>query len=275
MFKVDRYAIFSNAKNHRMVVGYPLIIPTANIHHLSLIDSQRHTSRLSKSLLVCNTNCALVGVAVPLFALQKALGPVSDVSVVTMQAISGAGYPGVPSMDILDNVVPFISGEEEKIEQEARKVLAEKPVKFDGLEEGEKVSHYEESKIRISSQCNRVPVLDGHTACISLRFANREKIPSAASCRTAMAEYVSAVQDLGCASAPPQAIVVMDEDDRPQPRLDRDVGNGQSVCVGRVRGDPSGIWDILFVSLAHNTVIGAAGASILNAEAAVKQGYIT
>ncbi|KAK8024159.1 hypothetical protein PG993_012225 [Apiospora rasikravindrae] len=260
-------AVFSNAKNYRRDPLVPLVVPTVNLPHLDLIPHQREHHKLQKGFLVCNSNCAVIGLVIPFAALQARFGPVDQVSVVTMQAVSGAGYPGVSSMDILDNVVPFISGEEDKLETEARKILGE-------INEA-KTSFVEQDQLRVSAACNRVPVLDGHTACVSLKFKN-QPAPSAEEVKKALSEYVSEAQKLGCPSAPEQSIKVFgdDEPNRPQPRLDRDLGRGYTVSVGRVREDESGIFDIKFVALSHNTVIGAAGSSILNAEAAVLKGYI-
>jgi len=193
---------------------------------------------------VCNSNCAVIGVVIPLAALQARFGPVEVVSVVTMQAVSGAGYPGVSSMDIIDNVVPFIKGEEDKLESEARKIL--------GALNGEMTAFEERNDLKVSASCNRVPVMDGHTACVSLKFAKRPP-PSAEECRAAMREYVSDAQKLGCPSAPEKTIMVFDEDDRPQPRLDRDLGRGYTVSVGRIREDEAGIFDLKFVALSHNS----------------------
>lgn len=167
-------------------------------------------------------------------------------------------------MDILDNVVPYIPGEEDKIQAEACKIL--------GTLKGD-LTGFINQPMRISAACNRVPVLDGHTVCVSLRFARRPP-PSLSEVRDAMKEYVSEIQSLGCPSAPQHAIVVMDEPDRPQPRLDRETDRGYAVSVGRIREDPSGIFDIQFVALSHNTILGAAGSSILNAEAAILKGYL-
>lgn len=186
---------------------------------------------------------------IPFAALQARFGPVDAVSVVTMQAVSGAGYPGVSSMDIVDNVVPFISGEEDKLETEARKILGSINDSCTALADQE--------GLRVSASCNRVPVLDGHTACVSLRFKNRPS-PSAEEVRTAMREYVSEAEKLGCPSAPTPSIMVFDEPDRPQPRLDRDLGRGYTVSVGRVREDESGIFDIKFVALSHNSKLPVA-----------------
>lgn len=167
-------------------------------------------------------------------------------------------------MDIFDNVVPFIPGEEDKIQAEACKILGSV---------NEDLTGFSNQPIPISVSCNRVPVLDGHTVCISMRFTARPP-PSVDQIRDALKEYVSDAQTLGCFSAPKRAIVVLDEPDRPQPRLDRETERGYAVSVGRVREDPSGVFDIQFVALSHNTVLGAAGSSILNAEAAVLQGYV-
>ncbi|KAI1827665.1 aspartate-semialdehyde dehydrogenase [Xylaria intraflava] len=257
--------VFSNAKNYRRDPLVPLVVPTVNLPHLDLIPHQRRHHNLEKGFLVCNSNCAVIGLVIPFAALQARFGPVDAVSVVTMQAVSGAGYPGVSSMDILDNVVPFISGEEDKLETEARKIL--------GSINADATAFVEQSELRVSAACNRVSVLDGHTACVSLRFKNRPA-PSAEDVKAALRGYVAEASVLGCPSAPNPPIVVFDEPDRPQPRLDRELGQGYTVSVGRVREDVSGIFDIQFVALSHNTVIGAAGSSILNAEAAVLKGFI-
>lgn len=167
-------------------------------------------------------------------------------------------------MDIFDNVIPYIAGEEDKISAEASKILGTVDDDLTG---------FVNQPIRISVACNRVPVLDGHTVCVSVRFARRPP-PSAEQICAAMKVYVSDAQTLGCFSAPKHAIVVLDEPDRPQPRLDRETERGYAVTVGRVREDPSGVFDIQFVALSHNTVIGACGSSILNAEAAILRDYI-
>ncbi|EHK23966.1 uncharacterized protein TRIVIDRAFT_80881 [Trichoderma virens Gv29-8] len=257
--------VFSNAKNYRRDPLVPLVVPTVNLPHLDLIPHQRSVHGLSKGFLVCNSNCAVIGLVIPFAALQAAFGPISTVSIVTMQALSGAGYPGVSSMDIMDNVVPFIQGEEDKLETEARKIL--------GAIDDSRTAFVEQESLRVSASCNRVPVLDGHTACVSLKF-ERQPPPTPEQCKAALRAYVSEAQKIGCPSAPNPPIKVFDEDDRPQPRLDRDLGRGYTVSVGRVRADESGIFDLKFVALSHNTVIGAAGSSILNAEAAILKGYI-
>lgn len=239
-------AVFSNAKNYRRDPLVPLVVPTVNLPHFDVIPHQRKHYGLKKGFLVCNSNCAVIGIVIPFAALQKKYGPIDQVSVVTMQAVSGAGYPGVSSMDILDNVVPFISGEEDKLETEAQKIL--------GSVNGEVTGFNDQSDLKISAACNRVAVLDGHMACVSLRFKNRDgPRPSAEEVKQVLSSYISEAQALGCPSAPEPAIQVMDEPDRPQPRLDRNVQNGYTVSVGRVREDDSEIFDLKFVALSHNS----------------------
>lgn len=258
--------VFSNAKNYRRDPAVPLVVPTVNISHLDLIPYQRRHYKLNKGFLVCNSNCAVIGIVIPFAALQAKFGPVEEVEVFTEQALSGAGYPGVPSMDIMDNVIPFISGEEDKLETEAQKIL--------GTMNPDATAFVEQEGLKVGATCTRVGVTDGHMAFVSLRFANRPP-PSAEQVAQAMREYQSEAQKLGCYSAPPQAIKVFDEPDRPQPRLDRDLSGGYTVSVGRIReGNKGGYFDIRFAALSHNTVIGAAGSSILNAEAAVIKGYL-
>lgn len=222
----------------------PLVVPTVNLAHLDLVAHQRAVHGLARGFLVCNSNCAVVGLVIPLAALQDAFGPVAAASVVTLQAVSGAGYPGVASMDVVDNVVPYIAGEEDKLESEARKILGRLNAA------GRAVA--EQDALRVSATCNRVPVLDGHLACVSLRF-ERRPAPSPAQCRAALRAYAANAHALGCPSAPSPPIVVFDDHDRPQPRLDRDLGNGYAVSVGRVREDESAIFDIKFTALSHNS----------------------
>ncbi|KAH8706097.1 hypothetical protein GQ44DRAFT_753045 [Phaeosphaeriaceae sp. PMI808] len=258
------FAIFSNAGNHRLAPLIPLVVPTVNTAHLQMIPAQREHYKLQKGFLVCNSNCAVVGIVVAFAALLK-LGAIDQANTVSMQAVSGSGYPGLPSMDILDNVIPYIAGEEDKIQAEACKIL--------GTLKNDPSTSIVNQSIPISVACNRVPVLNGHTLCISVRFAERPP-PSLDQIKAALKEYTSDAQTVGCFSAPKRAIVVRDELDRPQPRLDRDVEEGYAVSAGRIRPDPSGVFDYMFVVLSHNTILGAAGASIMNAESAVIQGYV-
>lgn len=258
--------VFSNAKNYRRHEMVPLVVPTVNLSHLALIPHQRKHFGLKKGFLVCNSNCAVIGIVIPFAALQAKFGPVEDVEVFTEQAVSGAGYPGVASMDIMDNVIPYIAGEEDKLETEAQKIL--------GSINSEATAFEEQKGLTVGATCTRVGVTDGHMAFVSLRFRQRPP-PSAEQVKAAMREYVAEAQKLGCPSAPEHAIVVFDEPDRPQPRLDRDISGGYAVSVGRVRETAKGShFDIRFAALSHNTVIGAAGSSILNAEAAMIQGLL-
>ena len=254
--------VFSNAKNYRMDPQVPLSVPVVNSEHLRLIDSQRKTFESGNGFVVTNSNCSTSGLVVALKALQTKIGPLRRVMVTTMQAISGAGYPGVASLDILDNIVPYIGGEEPKIEAEVLKILGEVD---------ESVSSFVPlTDVRVSATCNRVPVIDGHTECVSVEFAG--DAPSLEAIEEALSSYRCEAQELGCPSAPEQVIYVTKEVDRPQPRLDRDAGKGMAVTVGRIRECP--VLHVKFTLLVHNTILGAAGASILNAELALKKNYL-
>jgi aspartate-semialdehyde dehydrogenase len=236
-----------------------------------------HSPALKRGFIVTNANCSVTALTVPLAALEKAFGPLDTIMVTTMQAISGAGYPGVPSLDIYDNVVPLIGGEEEKMEWEALKILGE----LEGIDaRGQLIGDAEAVKfdiraknpLKVSAACNRVAVIEGHTECVSVRFAKHPP-PSPAQVEEALAAYVSPVD--GLPSAPSHAIHLFQnavQPDRPQPRLDRDLERGAGVCVGRVRECP--VLDIKFVVMGNNVSIGAAMSSILNAEWAVQNGLI-
>ncbi|TFK29039.1 aspartate-semialdehyde dehydrogenase [Coprinopsis marcescibilis] len=269
-FRAADIALFSNAKNYRRDPHVPLIVPLVNPSHLSIIAQQRalHSPPLSKGFIVTNANCSTTGIVIPLAALEKAFGPLEQLLVTTMQAISGAGYPGVSSLDILDNIVPFISGEEEKIEWETLKILGGVVDDDRGLKSFDMHARH---PLRVSAACNRVPVIDGHTATVSVRFAQRPP-PSPQQVREALAAFTTDAQSLGCPSAPVHTISVHEEPDRPQPRLDRYYQEGAGVSVGRVRQCP--VLDIKFVVLANNVSIGAATSSIINAELAVVKGVV-
>ncbi|KAF8625019.1 hypothetical protein AX15_005590 [Amanita polypyramis BW_CC] len=268
-FRSADLAVFSNSKNYRRDPHVPLIVPLVNPSHLSIIPQQRtiHNPPLKKGFIVTNANCSTTGLVVPLCALEKAFGPIECVLVTTMQAISGAGYPGVPSLDILDNIVPYIGGEEEKMEWEILKILGGVSESDDGVKTFDMHATH---PLRVSASCNRVPVIDGHTECVSVRFERRPP-PSPQQVREALAAFTPDTQ--GCPSAPRHAIVVHEEPDRPQPRLDRYFQNGASVSVGRVR--QCQVLDIKFVVLLNNVSIGAATSSIMNAELAVLKGIVT
>lgn len=266
-FRAADLKVFSNAKNYRRDPLCPLIVPLVNPSHLAILPHQQKTvSPPTKGFIATNANCSTTGVVVVLKALEDAFGSLDIVMIQTMQAISGSGYPGVSSLDILDNVVPYISGEEEKIEWETSKILG-------GLKDNDTAFDlHETSPLRISAHCNRVPVIDGHMACVSVSF-KKQPAPSPEQVAEALRAYTCEAQTLGCHSAPKQAITVHDELDRPQPRLDRDWQNGSGVNVGRIRKDP--VLDIKFVSLVNNVMLGAATSSVMNAEIALKKGYLS
>jgi len=261
-FRSAELAVFSNAKNHRRDPVVPLIVPLVNPSHLSIIPHQRalHSPPLSKGFIVTNANCSTTGLVVPLAALERSFGPLELVLVTTLQAISGAGYPGVPSLDIMDNVVPYIGGEEEKMEWETCKILG-------GLTaNGQGFDLHTSSPLRVSATCTRVPVIEGHTEAVSVKFSRRPP-PTIEEVQAALESYTSEAQDLQCPSAPSKPIYVHEEVDRPQPRLDRDYNAGAGVNVGRLRR--CNVLDIKFVVLVNNVNLGAATSSIINAELAV------
>lgn len=255
-------SVISNAKNYRRTPNVPLIVPIVNPEHLSVVEKKVHDAKANggkkPGFIVCISNCSTAGLVAPLKPLVEAFGPIDALTATTLQAISGAGFsPGVSGIDVLDNIVPFISGEEDKIEWETKKILG------DLNNEGTEFKPLSDDQLKVSAQCNRVAVSDGHTECISLRFANRPA-PSLAQLKKCLSDYECDAAKLGCHSAPKQTIHVLEEEDRPQPRLDRDRDAGYGVSVGRVREDP--LLDFKMVVLSHNTVIGAAGAGILIAE---------
>jgi aspartate-semialdehyde dehydrogenase len=255
-FALAGYVVLSNSKNHRLDEDVPLVIPELNHDHLGLIPIQRR-NRSSSGYIVTNSNCSTMFLAMALGPLHKAF-KVEKVFVATMQAISGAGYPGVPSLDILGNVIPYISGEEEKMEIETRKILGH----FNGRE-------IEFADFTVSAQCNRVPVEDGHTESVSVKLAAKVRIQEVVE---AWRTFSGPPQELGLPSAPERPILVMEAQDRPQPRFDVDHSHGMTTLVGRIR--PCSIFDYKFTVLGHNTIRGAAGASILNAELLKAQGAL-
>jgi aspartate-semialdehyde dehydrogenase len=252
-FAAAGHIVVSNARNYRMDPLVPLLIPEVNADHLGLIDEQRRVKGWSGAI-VTNPNCSTIVLAMALAPLRPF--NIRAVIVSTMQAVSGAGYPGVPSLDILGNVVPFISGEEEKMETETQKIL--------GSDGGR--SPY---AAVVSAHTNRVPVIDGHTITVSVAF---EQKPSIAAIADAMRSFAGRPQELWLPSAPQPPIVVTDQPNRPQPRLDADLGGGMAVTVGRLRECP--VMHAKFVALGHNTIRGAAGAAILNAELMHAEGLL-
>jgi aspartate-semialdehyde dehydrogenase len=254
-FAAAGHIVVSNARSHRMDPDVPLVIPEVNGDHLGLIERQR-AARGWKGAIVTNPNCSTVVLSIVLAALSR-FG-LSRVMVTTLQAISGAGYPGVASLDIVGNVVPFISGEEEKIESETQKIL--------GTFVGDGVACH---PLVVSAQTTRVPVADGHTEAISIGF---DRPPAVADARAALAAFRGRPQQLRLPSAPCAPIVCLDEPDRPQPRMDVERHRGMAISVGRIR--PCPVLDLKLVALGHNTIRGAAGAAILNAELMMADGLL-
>lgn len=250
-FAETGYIVISNAKNHRMTPDVPLLIPEVNPEHLALLKKQKY-----KGLILTNPNCSTTGLVMALKPLHDAFG-IDKVSVVTMQALSGAGHPGISSLDIIDNVIPHIGGEEDKMQTETLKLL--------GKCNGEKIDF---AGIRISAQCNRVPVINGHTESVSLSLKKDVKKKELI---RVWREYSSEPQRLGLPSAPDPAIMYFDDPRFPQPRLHRELGGGMTVSIGNLRD--CAILGHKFTVLSHNTVRGAAGGAILNAELLVKKGY--
>ncbi|MCA1630329.1 MAG: aspartate-semialdehyde dehydrogenase [Acidobacteria bacterium] len=242
------FPVISNSSAYRMDEDVPLLIPEINHEHLKLLDAQR-AKNSSGGYIVTNPNCSTIMIALALAPLDARFG-LEAVVVTTLQALSGAGYPGVPSLDATDNVVPFIEHEEEKIEEETQKIL--------GVMRGERVEH---APIKLSAQVHRVNVTEGHMAAIRVKLARRAALEEV---KDALTSFTSLPQELKLHSAPAQTIIVREERDRPQPRLDRDAGRGMTVTVGRLL--PDKVLDFRFVALSHNTIRGAAGAAILNAE---------
>jgi aspartate-semialdehyde dehydrogenase len=245
-------AVVSNSRNHRMDPDVPLLIPEVNADHLELVELQKRRWR-GGGFIVTNPNCSTVGLAMSTAPLERAFG-IKRVVVATLQAISGAGYPGVPAVDILDNIIPYIGGEEEKMESETLKILgtAGRPAPF-----------------TISAHCHRVQVSDGHTLAVSVETVERAT-PGEAT--RVLGEFRSSLAALGLPSLPERPIEVTDGPDRPQPKYDRMAGKGMTLTVGRVRSCP--VLGLKYVALVHNTIRGAAGAAILNAEVLKAKGYL-
>ncbi|MFB6183507.1 MAG: aspartate-semialdehyde dehydrogenase [Haloarculaceae archaeon] len=250
-FVEDGYVVSSNSSNARQADDVPLIIPEVNSDHLGLLEVQRDERGWDGALLK-NPNCSTITMVPPLAALDDAFG-LERVTVATLQAVSGAGYSGVSSMEIIDNALPHIGGEEEKMESESRKLLGE----FDGAE----VQYHDAD---VSASCNRIPTIDGHLENVWVDTAEDASVAAAAD---AMAEYPS----LDLHSSPDPLIHVFDEPDRPQPRLDRMLGDGMAISTGGVQETTDGLQ---FNCMAHNTMRGAAGASVLNGELLLENGYL-
>ena len=252
-FAAAGHIVITNARNFRMDPLVPLLIPEINADHLKLIGEQRRIKGW-KGAIVTNPNCSTIVLALALAPLRQF--NIRAVVVSTMQAVSGAGYPGVPSLDILGNVVPFISGEEEKMQSETLKILGS---------DGGRAPY----PAVVSAHTNRVAVIDGHTITVSVGF---ERKPAIEAIKEAMRSFAGKPQQLWLPSAPQPPLVVTEEPNRPQPRLDADLGGGMAITIGRVRECP--VMHAKFVALGHNTIRGAAGAAILNAELMHSEGLL-
>lgn len=248
--------VFSNASSHRMRRDVPLVIPEVNPEHLAALESQREVNGWPGAL-VTNPNCSTIGLTLALAPLAR-FG-IERVLVTTLQAASGAGYPGVASLDLLDNVIPYIAGEEEKIETETRKILG-------AWQDGQFV----DAPIRLSAQTTRVPVREGHLEAVSVAFTHP---PEPEEIIAAWRDFAALPQELRLPTAPERPLRYLDAPDRPQPRLDRDAGDGMTVTVGRLQRCP--VLDYRFFCLSHNTIRGAAGAALLNAELAFARRLLT
>jgi aspartate-semialdehyde dehydrogenase len=256
-FARDGYVVCSNASAYRQDPDVPLIIPEINPEHLGLIEGQREKKGW-KGLIVTSPNCTTTGVVMPLKPLDQAFG-LKSVFAVSMQAVSGAGYPGLPYLDIMDNVIPYIRGEEEKVEQETCLLLGH-------MEGNRRV----QSDVIVSAHTNRVSVLDGHTACLSVEL---EEKPGLDEVVQILKEFRSPPSTQPLPSMPEHPIIAREEPDRPQPRRDRNAEEGMVVSVGRIR--PCHLFDYRMVSVVHNTLRGAASGAILNAELLVSEGYVS
>jgi aspartate-semialdehyde dehydrogenase len=252
--------VISNASAHRWTQDVPVLIGEVNHQHTDIIPIQQKARGWTKGFIAVKPNCSIQSYMIPLHALALAGYQAQRIIVTTLQAVSGAGYPGVPSLDMLDNIIPYIGGEEEKSEKEPLKI-------FGSIVNG---SIQNAALPKISACCNRVPVVDGHTACVSLEFGGKK--PSIEEIRKIWANFRALPQELDLPTAPKQPIIYKEEDNRPQPRKDRNLDKGMAVVVGRLR--PCNVFDIRFTAVSHNTVRGAAGGGILNAELLRHKGYI-
>ncbi len=253
--------VVSNNSAHRWTSDVPMIIPEINNDHINIIPIQQKNRGFSKGFVLVKPNCSLQSYLTPIYALEKAGYKIEKLIITTLQAVSGAGYPGVPSLDVVDNIVPYVGGEEEKTEQEPFKILGK-------IVDNQIIN---DDSIQISATCTRVAVTDGHTASVNLKF--KDKKPTIEEIIGIWKEFKSLPQELDLPFAPKQPIIYLDNIDRPQPKKDRDNDKGMAVTVGRLRKDT--VFDVKFVSLSHNTIRGAAGGGILNAELLKAKGYIT
>jgi aspartate-semialdehyde dehydrogenase len=251
--------VFSNSSAHRWTEHIPMLIPEINMEHLKLVEFQKKINK-SEGFIVVKPNCSIQSFMMPVYALMRAGYEVDRLIVTTMQALSGAGHPGVASLDIADNIIPYISGEEDKTRKE--------PLKIFGKVEGNSIIPYE--GLKISATCTRVPVTDGHTAIVNLGF--KGEMPTLDHILSIWSRFEPYLPVTSLPSSPDKWIIYKHEENRPQPRLDRDSANGMAITVGGL--EECTVLDIKFKGLSHNTIRGAAGGGILNAELAAKLGYL-
>ncbi len=256
-FALAGYPVISNSSNYRMSEDVPLLVPEINEDHCDVIPFQKKRRNFEKGFIATNPNCTTITLVLGLAPIASEFG-LDSLHITSMQALSGAGQNGVSSMDIIDNVIPLIQGEEEKVERE--------PLKIFGSFNNASISH---AAFNISAQCNRVNVSDGHMIALSVKL---KTTPSEQEFAGAYSSYLSPLRSLSLPSAPDKPVLVMSEEDRPQPRLDRELGRGMISVVGRIR--PCPLLDFKYVILGHNTIRGAAGAAILNAELLKSKGFI-
>jgi aspartate-semialdehyde dehydrogenase len=256
-FAAAGYPVISNSSAYRMAEDVPLVVPEINPDHVKLVDEQKRRRGYDRGFILTNPNCSTIALVLALAPLHQRFG-LEAVMVTTMQAVSGAGYPGVPSLDVVDNVYPYIGGEEEKVETEPQKIMG----RFLG-------AYVEPAPFKVSAQCNRVNVQDGHLESVRVKFTRSAGVDEV---REALESFRGLPQELGLPTAPARPVIVRSEKDRPQPRLDRDAEGGMATVVGRLAADT--VFDVKFTLLGHNTIRGAAGAALLNAELLASQGLL-
>jgi aspartate-semialdehyde dehydrogenase len=265
----DSYAaanipVISNASAHRWTPDVPVLIAEVNPHHTDIIPMQRKARGWNKGFIVVKPNCSIQSYTTPIYALMQAGYEIKKLIVSTLQAVSGAGDPGGPSLDMIDNIIPYIGGEEEKSEIEPLKILG-------SIDKGGSAAVFRNTELpKISAHCNRVPVTDGHTACVSMEFGAKK--PSVEEVKKIWSEFRSLPQELKLPMAPERPIIIREENNRPQPQKDRDADKAMAISIGRIR--PCNVFDLRCVGLSHNTVRGAAGGGVLNAELLKHKGYL-
>ncbi|MHA1679394.1 MAG: aspartate-semialdehyde dehydrogenase [Promethearchaeota archaeon] len=252
--------VVSNNSAHRWTPDVPMLVGEINHAHTDVISIQKKNRGFDKGFVAVKPNCSLQSYLTAIYALERAGYGIESLIITTLQAVSGAGYPGVPSLDMIDNIVPYIGGEEKKTEEE--------PLKIMGTVGPSGIKNYD--GIKISATCTRVPVIDGHTAVVNMKF--KDKVPERDEILKIWKEFKSLPQELDLPFAPKQPIIYLENENRPQPRKDRNNDKGMAVTVGRLRKD--NVFDYKFVALSHNTIRGAAGGGILNAELLKAKGFI-